>query len=137
MAFQSGDKSIVQAGKTNKTPAPVTKESASDARSSSFGRESYGANAWNGRVSDDPGKRTRAALTVNNDDSDPVLAAVRQKGTANNDSLASLGNKQERTVSDTPYKTAFGHRNRNDDANPKIPGALPDDPGGAPVMQPE
>lgn len=47
-----------------------------------WGRSGYGANAYGGASSDTPGKRTRADMSVNNDDGDPVLNTIRQHGTA-------------------------------------------------------
>jgi hypothetical protein len=60
----------VRTGKTNKTPAPTNNS----------GAVKYGANQFGSVSSDVPGQRTRAALTVNNDDSDPVLAGIRERG---------------------------------------------------------
>ena len=45
-------------------------------------KEGFGQNGFAGASSDLPGERTRAGLTVNNDDTDPVLDAVKKFGTA-------------------------------------------------------
>ena len=64
-----------------KTPAPTQRPPDFD-KDFTFGRQSYGSNAYGGASSDTPGKRTRADMTVNNDDADPVLATLRQHGSA-------------------------------------------------------
>lgn len=82
--------------------------SAENKRSKSWGRGSFGANAYDGGSSDVPGQRTRAALTVNNDDGDAVLNAIKSGGAKSQD-----GNGQTRDVDPTPYPTAHGMRNRS------------------------
>jgi hypothetical protein len=84
--------------------------SAEGKRSKSWGRGSYGANAYGGASSDTPKQRTRAALSVNRDDSDPVLNAIKHGGAKTQD-----GNGQTRTVNATPYPTARGMRDRSGD----------------------
>lgn len=66
-------------GTVNKTPAP-TQHPPGTEKDFTFGRQSYGANAYGGPSSLTPGKKERASLTVNNDDSDPVLDAIKQHG---------------------------------------------------------
>lgn len=68
-------------GMPGKQPAP-TQRPPDFAKDYTFGRSGYGANAYGGASSDNPGKRTRADMTVNNDDTDPVLNTVRQHGSA-------------------------------------------------------
>ena len=95
MAIQSGNgdapgaKRGVKVGATGnapgagpvKTPAPTAHPPGSE-KDFTFGRQSYGANAYGGPSSLTPGKKERASLTVNNDDSDAVLDAIKQHGTA-------------------------------------------------------
>lgn len=61
---------------------PPTKRPPEYDKDFTWGRQGYGANAYGGASSDTPGKRTRADMSVNNDDSDPVLAALRLHGSA-------------------------------------------------------
>lgn len=97
MAFQNGAKKsakgnsgVDHSGPNNKTPAQTQQSPDYGAAlaqgkrdyDSQWGRTGYGANAFGGASSDTPGKRTRAALTANNDDTDPVLNAVKDRGLA-------------------------------------------------------
>ena len=83
--------------------------SAESKRSKSWGRGSYGANAYGGASSDQPGNRTRAALTVNHDDSDPVLNAIKSGGAKTQDN-----NSQMRPyTTDQHVPTAHGMRSRS------------------------
>lgn len=85
----------------------VETPSAEQKRTTSWGRTSYGANAFGGASSDTPGKRTRAKLTVNHDDTDPVLAAIRKDG-------AKIPNDQTRPfTNEQKVPTAHGMRNRS------------------------
>jgi hypothetical protein len=70
-----------KSGVVNKTPAPTQRPPGSE-KDFTFGRQSYGANAYGGPSSLAPGHKERASLTVNNDDSDAVLDAIKQHGTA-------------------------------------------------------
>jgi hypothetical protein len=102
MAVQSktkaaGNSGVDHSGPNNKTP-PQTKQSpaydinsqaTADEKASKelrkdyeWGRSGYGANAFGGASSDTPGKRTRAALTVNNDDGDEALNTIKNRGLA-------------------------------------------------------
>jgi hypothetical protein len=112
MAVQVGNKQGPASSAMQPTPAPLVETKAAEqARSTSFGRTSYGANAFDGRVVNDPGQRTRAGLSVNNDDADPVLAAIRRGG-----AKAADGNDQTRPfTADQKVPTAFGHRSRRGD----------------------
>ena len=101
MADDSNDTSILPLVET---------PSAESKRSKSWGRGSYGSNAAANASSDVPGQRTRAALTVNHDDTDSTLNAIRKGGAKTQD-----GNGQTRTVDATPYPTAHGMRNRRGD----------------------
>lgn len=47
--------------------------------------KNYGNNQFGGASSDTPGQRTRGPLTVNHDDTDPVLAAVKSHGAKKRD----------------------------------------------------
>jgi hypothetical protein len=83
--------------------------SAESKRSKSWGRGALGANAYGGASSDMPGQRSRAALTVNHDDSDPVLNAIKSGGAKTQD-----GNFQTRPYSaDQHVPTAHGMRSRS------------------------
>jgi hypothetical protein len=81
--------------------------SAEQKRATSWGRGSYGANAFGGASSDTPGKRTRAALTVNHDDDDPVLNTIKQTG-----SKVANGQTREYTK-EQKVPTTHGMRNRS------------------------
>jgi hypothetical protein len=136
MAYQTGGKPVVQAGKTNKTPAPEKKTT-----ESRFGTvaDGYGTNnGGNNPSSVNPGvsKTSGLADELKSAGTDGVLDIVIAKGVAKADSLAAFGDVQQREVSPKPYPTAHGMRNRNVDANAKIPGALV---GGQaePVRKPE
>ena len=110
MAIQVGKKQGPASSSLQPTPAPIKPaKTPEQERSTSWGRENYGANAFDGRAVNDPGQRTRAALTVNNDDTDEVLAAIRKDG-------HKIPNDQTRPF-DTAQKvpTAFGNRSRSRD----------------------
>lgn len=62
-----------------KTPAPTQRPPGSE-KDFTFGRQSYGANAYGGPSSLTPGHKERASLTVNNDGDDPVMEAIKQHG---------------------------------------------------------
>lgn len=64
-----------------------------------WGRSGYGSNAYGGASSDLPGKRTRAEMSVNNDDTDPVLRQLRLTGSAS--MRADVGDNVE-SVKGTP-----------------------------------
>jgi len=108
MAVQVGNKQGPASSSLQPTPAPTKAvKSPEQTRSTSWGRESYGANGYNGRSDNDPGQRTRSDLTVNNDDTDPVLAAIRRDGhKIPNDQTRPMDTKQH-------VPTAWGNRNRN------------------------
>lgn len=92
MAIQSGNPpgkknvTTTATGNAADTGTPVsiapTKRPPDYEKDFSWGRQGYGSNAYGGASSDTPGKRTRADMTVNNDDSDPVLSALRLHGSA-------------------------------------------------------
>jgi len=69
---------------------------------------SFGQNGFGGASSDTPGQRTRSPLTVNADDSDPVLARVKTEGM-----------KRKDVVDGTPIKSAMGMKDPG--PNPAIP----------------
>jgi hypothetical protein len=116
MAVQTGSKQGPASSELQPTPAPTQ-------RSTSWGRENYGSNGYAGKVSDNPGQRTRAGLTVNHDDSDPVLAEVRAKGTARVDSeiTGQLRSIADRNVPTHPSMSAPNNSARVPD---KIGGGL-------------
>jgi hypothetical protein len=76
----------------NRTPAPVDREH-------SFGRESYGANAYGGPSSIAPGQTVTASLNVQDPSGQPdaVLKTVQARG-LENDQVT--GNDQIRKISD-------------------------------------
>jgi hypothetical protein len=90
MAFQNGQKNkpvkttATGNGKDTGTPVSVapTKRPPDFDKDFTYGRQSYGANAYGGASSLPPGGKERASLTVNNDDDDEVLNAIKQKGSA-------------------------------------------------------
>ena len=132
MAFQSGGKPA-NTGAPGKTPAPVTKQSASDARSQAWGRQSYGANGSDSPSSVAAGKTITSPLAdqLKSVGDNGVLDSAIAHGAAGD-----AANVQLRTdITDKAYPTSHGMRNRNSDANAKIPGALIDDQA-EPVRQP-
>ena len=118
MAVQTGTKRPHQA---NKTPPP-------NSRIGHVNQGDYGANGVAGRSSVDPGQTVTSPLAdnlrQNQDDGQDALGKVISKGVAKNDSLAAFGDVQQRDVSPKQFPTTYSMRNRNADANPKIPGAL-------------
>ena len=92
MAIQNGDAPGKRNVKTTATgnaadtgtpvSIPPTKQPPDYAKDFTWGRTGYGANAFGGASSDTPGKRTRGNMSVNNDDTDPVLSALRLHGSA-------------------------------------------------------
>jgi len=74
---------------------------------------SFGQNGFGGASSDTPGQRTRSPLTVNNDNSDAVLARVKAEGM-----------KRKDVVDRTPIKSAMGMKQPG--PNPAIPLAIKD-----------
>jgi hypothetical protein len=137
MAYQSGGKTAKNP--STKTPAPTGKVSATDARSESWGRTALGSNGYAGGSSAPVGKTVTSPMAdeLKRSGDDGTLDKIAAKGVAKSDSLASLGNVQERIVSDKQYPTAFGNRNRSGDKNPTVPGSIASDPTGGPVRQPE
>lgn len=91
----------------------------------------YGCNAFSGASSDNPGARTRASLTVNNDDSDAVLETIRQNGTK----LDTTVTGQLRAIADKGLPPSYGMKDPNAN-NPKVPASIGGDNGGAPDRQP-
>lgn len=87
----AGAQGPVSAGRTNKTPPQAAQspdygaalEGSKQAYDSTWGRTGYGDNAFGGASSDNPGHRTRSAMTVNNDDGDEVLNTLKQRGLRN------------------------------------------------------
>jgi len=69
---------------------------------------SFGQNGYAGSSSDVGGQRTRSPLTVNHDDSDPVLARIRRDGA-----------KREDDVPAQPIKPAMGMKAPG--PNPAVP----------------
>jgi hypothetical protein len=125
------------------TPAPTQRPPGSE-KDFTFGRQSYGANAYGGPSSLTPGHKERASITVNNDDSDATLSAIKQHGSAamrvplpgdDVEDVRGTPATQIRDVSaanKTPV--TFGHKDPN--ANPaKAPSALGAS-NGAPVRKP-
>ena len=82
-------------------------------------KSGYGTNGFSAASSDTPSQRTRAVLTVNNDDTDSTLATIRAKGSA----PESLTHEQLRTVSGSK-PTAFGMKPSTPTDTPKVPGVL-------------
>jgi len=72
---------------------------------------SFGQNGFAGSSSDVPGQRTRAALSVNSDDSDPVLARIKREGA-----------KRKDVVPAQPIKPAMGMKAPG--PNPTVPGDI-------------
>lgn len=106
----------------NKTPAPLRAPPATPdlARSQSMGRESYGANAYGGASSIEPGTTvTQTGIDIRPPDGDAALDLVKKHGTV-------LGGKdpaeswQDRDESQQGYPAAHGMRNRQ--ANDGSPG---------------
>jgi hypothetical protein len=107
-------------------------------------KANYGANGYGGASSDTPSERTRAALTVNNDDTDPVLAAVRGYGTAamrapevgdDIEDVKGTPATQIRAIGDGNVATKEGMRSRT--ANKETgPGDLGEKASPNPVRQP-
>jgi hypothetical protein len=90
-------------GSPGPSPAP-TKETA-------FGRENYGANAYGGPSSIEPGSKSSSpmadALKAGQDDGQSVLDHVIANG-------AKISSSQTRPVSnEQKVPTTFGHRSRN------------------------
>lgn len=160
MAYQNGNppgKQKVQTTATGNaadtgTPVsiPPTKRPPDFDKDFTWGRQGYGGNAYGGASSDMPGKRTRADMSVNNDDSDPVLNTIRQHGTAamvpdptgdNVESVRGTPATQLRKIGNKNVADAFGMasaRSRQPSyPGPKtqIPGALTDDQS-EPVRKP-
>jgi hypothetical protein len=102
-----------------------------------FGRQSYGSNAYSGASSDNPGDRTRSDLSVNNDDTDPVLGALRQHGSAamrapevgdDVEDVKGTPATQLRNITANPaVPTTFGMRNRSGEGA-KVPSTTGRDP---------
>lgn len=79
----------------------------------------YGQGGFGGASSDVPGERTRAVLSVNNDDSDAALAQVRAQG----GEPPALTHEQLRTVAGS-RPTTFGMKPSTPADTPKVPGTL-------------
>lgn len=125
----SGNKPVktTATGNAKDTGTPVnvapTQRPPEFAKDYTFGRQGYGSNAYGGASSDTPGKRTRADMTVNNDDSDPVLGALRQYGSAamrspevgdDVEDVRGTPATQLRPMTNKPgVPVTFGMRNRN------------------------
>lgn len=91
----------------------------------------YGANQFSGRSSDNPGDRTVSPLARDLESRDPVLAIVRERGSAKNDVP---NNFQLRTEADRPYPNSMGMKH-NFSADDRVPGAVEWN-GGEPVRKP-
>jgi hypothetical protein len=129
MAHQQGDQK-----KTTPQPTPAPVKSSAEMKSTSYGRTSYGSNAWMGRVADDPGHRTAS----------PLAEQLKAAGdTGELDEVIKHGSRgapdaQTRSVDVKGYPPAYGMRHRENDG--LIPGAISKDqetsaparkPGGA------
>lgn len=139
MAYQSGNRPVKKAapgdapntGAPGFTPSPVE-------RSRSFGRENYGANAYDGGVSDEPGKRTTSPLAdaleaAQHGGAEDALTLehIRQHGTAR-DSTIDLRSPQTRDVSKEQYPSAHGQVRRSIDSG-SPGGTVPSVTGHSPM----
>jgi hypothetical protein len=120
MAVHKTPRAVTQPAKGNAantgapgpTPAPVTSVSLALARDKSWGRESYGAGGYGGRVVADPGQTVTSPLAdairkAQADEAD-VLSAAIKGGTP-----ASIAD-QLRTVSAKPYPPTHGAKSNQD-----------------------
>ncbi len=120
----TGDQEATGMPKSIPPTKPVTPMPPSFQKDFTFGRQSYGSNAYGGASSDTPGNRTRASISVNGDDTDPVLRAIRLGGTAAKRGAAELTgddvrdvkavtSSEVRTVDAKPFPLAHGMRSRD------------------------
>jgi hypothetical protein len=110
----AGNSGVDHSGPNNKTPPQAKQSPAYDINTQAtadqmgskefekdytWGRSGYGANAFSGASSDTPNHRTRAALTVNDDDGDEVLNTIKNRGLARD---PSIGDGTDRTFPMAP-----------------------------------
>lgn len=129
MAFQKARGNARNTGAPGPTPAPTKKDlTAEQARSTSYGRENYGANGYDGPASVAPGKTITSPLGDSLVAGDDVLKAVIAKGTRT-ESLAPFDSVQDKpgVVSAKPLPTTHGMHDRSKDGNKTIPGTLVSD----------
>jgi hypothetical protein len=101
MALNQKPVTAPTSGPINKTPAPVAKEK-------TFGRESYGSNAFDGPPSIAPGKTVTSPLADDLKQHAGSLGDVIANGTAK-----PAPDWQTRDVSSAPLPAAHGMRSRN------------------------
>ncbi len=142
MAYQTGRPVKVPAkgdapntGSPGPTPPPTLAET-QHMKDTAYGRTSYGANAYAGRVVANPGKSVTSPLAdqlkakAAEGDGGDLLQTIIEKGTAR-DSTVDLRSPQTRFVSKEQYPATFGHKSHTADAG--SPGGMVPSHCGAPV----